>query len=78
MIMTMLGRCCCADAFLRLSKAPPVVEVTQDDLAHLVGVTRGTLRRCLAELASLGAIEIQYRKLRVLDPAILARFRNEQ
>lgn len=63
---------------LRLAEAPQVVEVTQDDLARLVGVTRGTLRRCLTELASLGAIDIRYRKLHVLDPAILARFRNEQ
>lgn len=63
---------------LRLAEAPQVVEVTQDDLARLVGVTRGTLRRCMSELADLGAIDIQYRKLRILDPAILARFRNEQ
>jgi CRP-like cAMP-binding protein len=72
--LTLRARVC--RHLLRL--APPVVEVTQDELARLVGVARGTLRRCLAELASLGAIEIQYRKLRVLDPAILARFRNEQ
>lgn len=63
---------------LRLSEAPQVVEATQDDLARLVGVARGTLRRCLMELAELKAIDVSYRKLRVLDPAILVRFRNEQ
>lgn len=63
---------------LRLSKAPQVVEITQDDLSRVVGVARGTLRRCLQELADLGAVDISYRKLRVLDPALLARFRNER
>jgi len=63
---------------LRLAEAPSMVEVTQDDLAHLVGVARGTLRRCLVELASLGAIEIRYRKLRVLDPTVLARLRDDE
>jgi len=74
--LTLRARVC--RHLLRLSEAPPVVEVTQDDLARLVGVARGTLRRCLTELASLGAIELQYRKLRILDPAVLARFRNQQ
>ena len=74
--LTLRARVC--RHLLRLSKAPQVVEVTQDDLAQLVGVTRGTLRRCLTELANLGAIEIRYRKLCVLDPVVLARFRNEQ
>lgn len=74
--LTLRARVC--RHLLRLTEAPSVVEVTQDDLAHLVGVARGTLRRCLAELANLGAVEIRYRKLRVLDPAMLARFRNEQ
>jgi CRP/FNR family transcriptional regulator, cyclic AMP receptor protein len=72
--LTLRARVC--RHLLRLT--PPVIEITQDDLARLVGVARGTLRRCLTELASLGAIEIQYRKLRILDPAALSRFRNEQ
>ena len=63
---------------LRLAEARSVVEITQDDLARLVGVARGTLRRCLAELAEFGAIDTRYRHLRVLDPEILARYRNEQ
>ncbi|MFT3731739.1 MAG: Crp/Fnr family transcriptional regulator [Hyphomicrobium sp.] len=58
----------------RLQEAP----ITQDDLAKLVGVTRGTLRRCLDDLAARGAIEMRYRKLRVLDSGILTTFRDEQ
>ena len=74
--LTLRARVC--RHLLRLAEAPSVVEVTQDDLAHLIGVARGTLRRCLTELAGLGAIEMRYRKLRVLDPEMLARFRDEQ
>ena len=73
--LTLRARVC--RHLLRLAEAPSLVEVTQDDLAHLVGVARGTLRRCLTELASLGAVEMRYRKLRVLDPETLARFRDE-
>lgn len=62
---------------LRLAETSQIVEVTQDNLARLVGVTRGTLRRCVTDLAVLGAVDIQYRKLRVLDPSILKRFRDE-
>lgn len=58
----------------RFKEAP----ITQDDLAKLVGVTRGTLRRCLDDLAARGAIEMRYRKLRVLDSNILVAFRDEQ
>ena len=43
-------------------------------MAKLVGATRGTLRRCLDDLASRGGIEMRYRKLRVLDPNVLAAF----
>jgi CRP-like cAMP-binding protein len=63
---------------LRMAETPQTLEITQDELARLVGVARGTLRRCLADLVTLGAIDTKYRRLRVLDPVILARFRNEQ
>jgi CRP-like cAMP-binding protein len=52
--------------------------ITQDDLGRLVGVTRTTFRRCLAELAECGAVELRYRRVGILDPAILASFQNEQ
>ncbi len=52
--------------------------ITQGDLAKLVGVARATLRRCLEDLASRGAIELRYRRLRVLDPSALVAFTDEQ
>ena len=52
--------------------------ITQDELAKLLGVTRPTLRRCLSELQAQGAIETQYRSVRVTDRAMVAKFRDEQ
>lgn len=63
---------------LQLAERSHEASITQDDLAKLVGVTRGTLRRCLDDLAARGAIEMRYRRLRVLDANILAAFRDEQ
>lgn len=63
---------------LQLAERSHEASITQDDLAKLVGVTRGTLRRCLDDLAARGAIEMRYRRLRVLDSNILAAFQDEQ
>lgn len=63
---------------LQLAERSQEAPITQDDLAKLVGVTRGTLRRCLDDLAARGAIEMRYRKLRVLNSDILASFQDEQ
>lgn len=52
--------------------------ITQDELAKLVGVTRPTIRRCLAELENLGAVETRYRKLRIVDRACLEALKDEQ
>ncbi len=52
--------------------------ITQADLAKLVGVTRGTLQRCLNDLAARGGVETRYGRIRVLDTAVLAQFRDEQ
>ena len=52
--------------------------ITQDELSNLLGVTRPTLRRCLTDLHSQGAIETHYRNVRVLSPEILAAYSNEQ
>jgi DNA-binding FadR family transcriptional regulator len=52
--------------------------ITQDELSKLLGVTRPTIRRCLAELEKLGAIETRYRKLRIVDRACLEAFKDEQ
>jgi CRP-like cAMP-binding protein len=52
--------------------------ITQADLAKLVGVTRGTLQRCLGDLAARGGIETHYGRIRVVDVAVLTQFRDEQ
>lgn len=62
---------------LRLSKASDSVEVTQHDLARMIGIARSTLRHCLSDLAAKGAISGGYRTVRVSDPAVLAAFVNE-
>lgn len=74
--LTVRARVC--RRLLALTKATQEAELTQEDLAKIVGVTRPTLRRCLNELAALDAIEMQYRKLRVLNPAVLENFKDEQ
>lgn len=52
--------------------------ITQDELAKLLGIARLTLRRCLIDLEARGAVETQYRKLRVVDASILRAFKDEQ
>ena len=54
------------------------VAITQTELAKLIGVTRGTLQRCLNDLASRGAVETRYGKIAITDAAVLEQFREEQ
>lgn len=63
---------------LQLASVSGQASITQEELAKLVGVTRVTMRRCLDDLAARGAIEMQYRKLRVLNASVLQAFRDEQ
>jgi CRP/FNR family cyclic AMP-dependent transcriptional regulator len=74
--LTVRARVC--RRLLTLAEASQVAAITQDDLARILGVTRSTLRRTLTDLADRGAIKLRYRKLHVLDPAVLAEFQNEQ
>lgn len=67
-----------ARALLNLSNGRVEAQVTQDSLANYLGIARPTLRRCLASLAELNAIELGYGKIRIRDKAILASFENEQ
>lgn len=46
---------------------PVEVNVTQAELASMIGVSRQTLSGFLARLASRGAIEIGFRTIRILD-----------
>ena len=52
---------------LRLSKSSNKVEVTQAKLAELLGVTRSTIQRVLAELVDGGVIIVAYASITVLD-----------
>ena len=45
--------------------------VTQDDLAAMVGVTRQTISRLLAEWEAAGVVERRYGRIRLLDQARL-------
>jgi CRP/FNR family cyclic AMP-dependent transcriptional regulator len=54
------------------------VSVTQEDLGRLVGAPRTTLRRCLTDLAQRGAVELRYRRIVVVDRAVLSSFKDEQ
>jgi len=63
---------------LEISTNSADVGVTQDELAKLIGVTRGTMRRCLDELTAMGAIEWRYRHLHIANRQILEQHRDEQ
>jgi CRP-like cAMP-binding protein len=60
-----------ARTILRLSDADGAVQASQHDLARLIGMTRSTLQRSLAELAEAGAIATGYRSLTVRDRVAL-------
>jgi CRP/FNR family transcriptional regulator, cyclic AMP receptor protein len=74
--LTVRARVC--RRMLALTHRNPDVQITQDDLAKLVGVTRATLRRCIVDLAAEGAVETGYRTLKVRDATVLARYQDEQ
>jgi CRP-like cAMP-binding protein len=63
---------------LQLTESSTETEVTQDDLAKMLGVARSTLRPWFNELAALGAIKLGYRKLGILDRAVLSKYKDEQ
>jgi CRP-like cAMP-binding protein len=67
-----------ARRLLRLADPSGVVNVTQDDLAKLIGVVRATLQRAFEELAQGGAIETGYRSVTIADRAALERYVNQQ
>lgn len=63
---------------LKLTEKRSEADITQDDLAKLLGVARATLRPCLNDLTAQGAIELGYRKIRVFNPALLEAYKDEQ
>ena len=66
-----------ARMLLRLADADGHVKATQEDLSHLIGMARSSLRRILAELIDSGAVETGYRTLRVVDAARLRKMISE-
>lgn len=74
--LTVKARVC--RRLLALAEHEAEVTITQDDLAKLVGVTRATVRRAIAELAAEGGVETGYRSLHLSDLAVLRRHKDEQ
>lgn len=74
--LTVKARVC--RRLLALAEHEAEVTITQDDLAKLVGVTRATVRRAIAELAAEGGVETGYRTLRLSDLAVLRRHKDDQ
>lgn len=61
------------------SKAVSVeLDVTQEDIAMFLGVTRAYLNRIVGQLSGLGLIEVSYRRIRILDMAALQDWMVEQ
>ena len=50
------------------------LDISQEDIAMFLGVTRAYLNKVLGQLSDQGLIEISYRKVRVLDMAALERW----
>lgn len=56
-----------------LNGAPPVVHVTQSDLAEMCGLSRPTVQQALASLERRGLVRPGYRKIEILDAERLVR-----
>lgn len=50
-----------------LNSVPPVVHVTQSDLAEMCGLSRPTVQQALASLERRGLVKPGYRKIEILD-----------
>ena len=57
----------------RSRSGPLVFLLTQSAVADMVGVTRKTVNALLGEFAHLGAVRLSYRRIEVLDLALLKR-----
>jgi CRP/FNR family cyclic AMP-dependent transcriptional regulator len=60
----------------RTRSGPPIFILTQSALAEMIGVTRKTVNALLSEFTRLGAVRLAYRRLEVLDLALLRRIAN--
>ncbi|MEL7013180.1 MAG: Crp/Fnr family transcriptional regulator [Pseudomonadota bacterium] len=74
--LTVRARVC--RRLLELSENRVDAHTTQDALAKSLGVARPTLRRSLASLLELGAIESKYRRIKIVNRDVLEQYKDEQ
>ena len=63
---------------LSLAESLDEVALTQEQLAKILGLARGTVHAELVKLTSMGAIEHGYGRIRIVDRAILEALKDEQ
>jgi CRP-like cAMP-binding protein len=66
-VLSLTPRARVARLLLRLADREGVVAGSQEDLGRLLGMTRSSIRRAIAELADSGLISTGYGKLRIVD-----------
>jgi CRP-like cAMP-binding protein len=66
-VLSLTPRARVARALLRLANDEGVVAGSQEDLGRLLGMTRSSIRRAIADLAESRLIATGYGKLRILD-----------
>lgn len=74
--LTVRARAC--RRILSIADSKDEVAITQDEFAKLLGVTRPTIRRCLLDLEEMGAIETNYRKMKIVNRSALEALKDEQ
>lgn len=74
--LTVKARAC--RLLLQLSENKKEVHISQDELSKTLGVSRLTVRRCLADLADQGAVETKYRRITITGRSVLQSFTDEQ
>lgn len=76
-VLALTPRARLAGMVLRLADEDARVEVRQDDLARLLGMTRSSLQRALASLVEAGAVAPGYGHLDIFDRDRLAEITHE-
>jgi CRP-like cAMP-binding protein len=76
-VLSLTPRARVARLLLRLADGEGVVAGSQEDLGRLLGMTRSSIRRSIADLADSGLISTGYGKLRILDKTGLEGLQRE-
>jgi CRP-like cAMP-binding protein len=66
-VLSLTPRARVARLLLRLADTDGVVEVNQEELARLLGMTRSSIRRAIGSLVDVGLISAGYGRLRIVD-----------